>query len=220
MKIKRFLPKVITWIRCRVIRYTSFIRNLQLRFFKYHSIEPIANLEKVVLKDIESEFDTVIQSNKFTVFDIFDIKKVAEKTGVEQTEALAYKAAFTAAKVLGMTKKRIIDSYYYYCGIVETFKSKYHETIDAQKEQIEKALTEEIDTIESSIESNKVKMQKLLRDNDLLCAKALALRNERSARVGKLLKIKDIVSSIYTDTISDLKAQMDKCTKYSEKDNE
>lgn len=220
MKIKFKIAHAITWIKCKLIRCTAFIRNLQLRYFKYHSIEPISNLEKTTIRDLENNFETILSSNKFTVFDIFDIKRMVNKTISNQTEAIAYKAAFTAAKVLGISKKVILDSYYYYCGIVETVKAKHHEVIDTQKSQIEKAISEEISSLEESVEANKVKIQKLIKENETICMKVIALRDERATRVGKLLKLKDKVTSIYTETISDLKSQVDKCTKYSDNDNE
>ncbi len=171
--------------------------------------------EFIMPSDIESKLSYLLKCKKLDRFDVYDLMKTVQtlSQSIPQEKSI-YTAVVTTSSEMSVDLDQLIDSIYYYSGVISSFKTQGSFSVDKRIAVHDRESMNRIKALKKSIHDNEAMISQL-REANRRDAQEISDVDKRNKEYAKyLLKIKDVIQTISNDRLKDLSDQKSKCLKY------
>ena len=207
--VRKYFGKLIYGLRY----FKAYIRALHLYHRKYATNIESYDIEKCTPTSVSSAFTKHLKDKKISNFDYLDMCKMVDSAEPGKSDSEVYASVFLAANAMGVSLEDLTNSFYYYCGIISSFKDDIEDRITTTKSFITDQAAADLDAIKDEIKINLNSIQKLMDKNSELQKTMDHIQFTKEKRIKNLLKIEDTATTLYTTLIKDFNNKKSKCLK-------
>lgn len=171
--------------------------------------------DKTTESDIVDKINDLLYTNKFSKFDVYDFRKTIDKlSDTILQEKLVYSSVMSTLLDTGITKADIIQSVFYYCGMLSDFIGSIKKHSDNLVSANTKLTETQINDLTKQKEDNKKLIDKLLLQNNEIDYTIVMIKNTSDKYISDITKVKGLSISNVTSYVNTLKQEKDRCLKH------
>lgn len=171
--------------------------------------------ESITKENVVNKLEYILSNKKINKFDVYDLIRTVRNLSKDiPQEKSVYTAVIKTSEGMNASFETIIDSIFYYSGIISDFKTRGIDIAKLGVKEFNSESVSKIKNLNNDLEDN-LKQIKLLQDSNRSIQREISETKTRDTEYAKnMLQIVSYFDTISTKKIQELKDERQKCLKF------